>query len=539
MANYEATRAANALETKSQSQNGNDGNNGNGGNGNGNHGDGGNNKNGNPNENGRGVMPVARVCTYQDFMKCQPLNFKGTEGVIVGVDAAFAMTWRGLMKNNDLAAYTQRFQELALLCTRMVPEEEDRIDRQGHFKKDCPKLKNQNHGNKPVIPEARGKAYTIGRRDANPRSNVVTVTKKETEVKSKKKRLEDLPIIWRFRKVFPEDFPGLPPARQVEFQIDLVPGAAPMARALMTIGIHHTKPYTLRGGPSTKQGQSEDDDDEREMEPRPEPVRAATPPLRAASPRVRKRRERVVGFEETQNRGESMVERNSKGGRPSEEASRGNGSQNVNLPPLLAAHIGRSENGQPLQSSLTSVYGGQALPNNVGGNLPPNEDYPLPDGLKIPSHICSYDRKGDPDKFLHLFEAAIRMQKYQKAGSILDYEDLKAKFRLHFSQQKMFTKTHLAVHNIKQRENESTRAFITRYTDDTLQILGLHEDQRISSFIHGLRIRSLVEHLSTDLPSTYNGLMEKSYTWVEAREVATNGVSNDRRDSFKRPMKSS
>ncbi|GJW66319.1 hypothetical protein Tco_0120743 [Tanacetum coccineum] len=250
---------------------------------------------------------------------------------------------------------------------------------------------------------------------------------------------------------------------------------------------------------------SEDYDEEREMEPRPEPVRAVTPPLRAASPRVRRRRERVVGFEETQNRGESRVKRNSEGGRPSEEASRGNGSQNVNLPPLLAAHIGRSENGQPLQSSLTSVYGGQALPNNVGGNLPPNayglpsansdgkppigrsfanlpqgghvpltftngnilpqngfthpvnippnsypfytqpmytfpnmpayanpnstslfpnplgsvtpfvrwiEDYPLPDGLKMPSDIGSYDGKGDPNNFLHLFERSIRMQKW-------------------------------------------------------------------------------------------------------------------------------
>ncbi|GJX19324.1 reverse transcriptase domain-containing protein [Tanacetum coccineum] len=304
-----------------------------------------------------------------------------------------------------------------------------------------------------------------------------------------------------------------------------------------------------------------------------------------------------------------------------------------------AAHIGRSENGQPLQSSLTSAYEDQALSisNNEGGNLPPNahglpsansdgkppiggsfanlpqgghvpstftngnilpqngfthpanippnsypfytqpmytfpnmpayanpnstglfpnplgsvtpfvrwiEDYPLPDGLKMPSHIGSYDGKGDPDNFLHLFEGAIRMQKWlmpvachmftytlkdsariwwnsQKAGSILDYEDLKAKFRSHFSQQKKFTKTHLAVHNIKQRENESTRAFITRYTDDTLQILGLHEDQRISGFIHGLRTRSLVEHLSTDLPLTYKGLMEKTYTWVKAREVAT------------------
>ncbi|GKC59970.1 reverse transcriptase domain-containing protein [Tanacetum coccineum] len=117
------------------------------------------------------------------------------------------------------------------------------------------------------------------------------------------------------------------------------------------------------------------------------------------------------------------------------------------------------------------------------------------------SHIGSYDGKGDPDNYLHLFEGAIRMQKWvmpvachmftytlkdsariwwnsQKAGSILNYEDLKAKFRSHFSQQKKFTKTHLAVHNIMQREGESTRAFATRYTDDTLQILGLPEDQR-------------------------------------------------------------
>ncbi|GKA42723.1 putative reverse transcriptase domain-containing protein, partial [Tanacetum coccineum] len=34
-----------------------------------------------------------------------------------------------------------------------------------------------------------------------------------------------------FPEVFPEDLPGLPPARPVEFQIDLIPGAAPVARA--------------------------------------------------------------------------------------------------------------------------------------------------------------------------------------------------------------------------------------------------------------------------------------------------------------------
>ncbi|GJY97051.1 putative reverse transcriptase domain-containing protein [Tanacetum coccineum] len=60
---------------------------------------------------------------------------------------------------------------------------------------------------------------------------LANVTTKETEDKSEKKRLEDVPIVQDFPDVFPEDLPGLPPTRQVEFQIDLIPGAAPVARA--------------------------------------------------------------------------------------------------------------------------------------------------------------------------------------------------------------------------------------------------------------------------------------------------------------------
>ncbi|GKB28253.1 putative reverse transcriptase domain-containing protein [Tanacetum coccineum] len=464
LAAHEATHAANALEAENQSQNDSDGDNGNGENGNG--------GNGNPNENNRDARPVARECTYQDFMKCQPLNFKGTEGVVgaltwwnshkrtIGTKAAFAMSWRELMKlmteNNDLAAYTQRFQELTMMCTKMVSEEEDRVEkfigglldniqgnviaveptrlqdavriannlidqklkgyavknaenkrrlgcklhhegpytvrcgkcnkvrhltldckvtnstpstqrgqmvnqrvltcfeceRQGHYRSDCPKLKDQNYGNKAGnkngVGESRGKAYVLGEGDANPDSNVikgtfllnnyyasiifdsgtdrsfvsttfstllditpdtldisyaveladrrisetntilrgctlgllghpfnidlmpvklgsfdiiigmdwlanhhavivcdekimripfgdevliVQVMKKEIEDKSEEERLEDVPTEWDFSEVFPEDLPGLPPTRQVEFQIDLVPGAAPVARA--------------------------------------------------------------------------------------------------------------------------------------------------------------------------------------------------------------------------------------------------------------------------------------------------------------------
>ncbi|GJX69179.1 putative reverse transcriptase domain-containing protein [Tanacetum coccineum] len=49
--------------------------------------------------------------------------------------------------------------------------------------------------------------------------------------KSKGKRLEDVPVVQEFPEVFPEDLPGIPPTRQVEFRIDLVLGATPVARA--------------------------------------------------------------------------------------------------------------------------------------------------------------------------------------------------------------------------------------------------------------------------------------------------------------------
>ncbi|GJS38265.1 putative reverse transcriptase domain-containing protein [Tanacetum coccineum] len=56
------------------------------------------------------------------------------------------------------------------------------------------------------------------------------ITTKEAKDKSEGKRLEDVPIVRDFPEVFPEDLSGIPPARQVEFQIDLVPGTAHVAR---------------------------------------------------------------------------------------------------------------------------------------------------------------------------------------------------------------------------------------------------------------------------------------------------------------------
>ncbi|GJR73543.1 putative reverse transcriptase domain-containing protein [Tanacetum coccineum] len=126
---------------------------------------------------------------------------------------------------------------------------------QGHYRSDCPKIKNKSWETKQCSDASAG-AYALGgvqgdKGDKEKKSKLsiiscekaqrymekgcqlflAQVTVKENKDKSKEKQLEDVPTVRDFPEVFPEDLPGLPPTRQVEFQIDLVPGAAPVARA--------------------------------------------------------------------------------------------------------------------------------------------------------------------------------------------------------------------------------------------------------------------------------------------------------------------
>nr|GEV09977.1 putative ribonuclease H-like domain-containing protein [Tanacetum cinerariifolium] len=134
------------------------------------------------------LAQVVRECTYPDFLKCQPLNFKGTEGVV------------------ELTQWFKKIESVFNISNCIVACQ---------FKYAACTL--------------QGVALTWWN------SHVKTVTLEVAQAlpwKTLKKLMTDNQRRRdRNPKVFPEDLPGLPLTRQVEFRIDLVPGAAPVARA--------------------------------------------------------------------------------------------------------------------------------------------------------------------------------------------------------------------------------------------------------------------------------------------------------------------
>nr|GFA95230.1 hypothetical protein [Tanacetum cinerariifolium] len=181
-------------------------------------------------------MHTVRPCYYVNFMKCHPLNFKGTKGAVgltrwiekmesifnisgYAVENQKKMTdkycplgevkkleielWNLKVRDNNIPAFTNRFQKLALICTKFVSNETEKVDKStgntnatnnrssnepnprgngcfkcgnpGAFKRDCPKLNNKNEGN----GNAQGWVYAVGNAErngnaaGNPDSNVV------------------------------------------------------------------------------------------------------------------------------------------------------------------------------------------------------------------------------------------------------------------------------------------------------------------------------------------------------------------------------
>nr|GEV54359.1 hypothetical protein [Tanacetum cinerariifolium] len=231
---------------------------------------------------------------------------------------------------------------------------------------------------------------------------------------------------------------------------------------------------------------SEDYDEKREMEPRPERTREVTSPLRTRSPRVHRQRKKVVGFEEASNREGSRTGRSTK------------------------VHLGRNEKGKPLQSSLTSVHGGRQSLINIRGNILPNgmllsHHAPpfIPSSAHVPSGFVHTHANPNSQPFADIINGKTPSFPFQaQTGSIFSYKDLRQSFD----------------HTLASKRGSRRRTWQFKTSNK--------EKARVS------------ELSSLDLASTYKGLMEKTHTWIEAREVATNGAPNDLRDGFESLSKS-
>ncbi|GJX78752.1 hypothetical protein Tco_0326901 [Tanacetum coccineum] len=237
----------------------------------------------------RRPVQVARECTYPDFLKCQPLNFKGTEGVVTTIIKIYALFlqkkivldyleslqnpgvptlrdqpifkvkigWETKMNFTDWGVFVMRHMEFYMggkgedfycVFSDNPLEKEWQINA---LRKRCVSLILLSEANIRadrsfvstafssrivITPTALDHDYNVELADERIVVNYyywvcIISPQPKDEDKSKEKRLGDVPVVQEFPKVFPEDLPGIPPTRQVEFRINLVPGATPVARA--------------------------------------------------------------------------------------------------------------------------------------------------------------------------------------------------------------------------------------------------------------------------------------------------------------------
>ncbi|GJS95605.1 putative reverse transcriptase domain-containing protein [Tanacetum coccineum] len=212
------------------------------------------------------VSPSSR----RDFMKCKPLYFKGTEGVVELTQWFERMEIVFRISN---CSVENQMMATELMDKRVSTMAERQAENKRKF--ESTSQNNQNQQQQQNKRQNTGRAYTAGSGDKKPYggsrplcSNAITSMMEPNHINNQKgtgsgqkptcfecgvqghfqkecPRLKNNKgnhsnqagndrVLQRFQdfpEVFPEDLSGLPPTRQVEFQIDLVPGAAPVARA--------------------------------------------------------------------------------------------------------------------------------------------------------------------------------------------------------------------------------------------------------------------------------------------------------------------
>ncbi|GJW34971.1 reverse transcriptase domain-containing protein, partial [Tanacetum coccineum] len=164
---------------------------------------------------------------------------------------------------------------------------------------------------------------------------------------------------------------------------------------------------------------------------------------------------------------------------------------------------------------------------------------------RMPSHIKTYDGSGDPEDHLKIFQAAAKTERWAMPTwchmfnstltgndrvwfddlppeSIDGYDDLREAFLKNYLQQKKCIRDPIVLHNIKQRDGESTEDFIQRYKSESGNVKGAPECMRISGFVHGITNPELIKRFHEKIPKTVNEMMQVATSFLQGQEAALN-----------------
>ncbi|GKA46143.1 reverse transcriptase domain-containing protein [Tanacetum coccineum] len=171
---------------------------------------------------------------------------------------------------------------------------------------------------------------------------------------------------------------------------------------------------------------------------------------------------------------------------------------------------------------------------------------------RMPSHIKTYDGSEDPEDHLKIFQAAAKIERWAMptwchmfnstltgngrvwfddlpAESIDNYDDLKKAFLKNYLQQNKCIKDPIEIHNIKQRDGESTEDFVKKYKLESKDVKGAPECMRISGFVHGITNQELIKRLHDKIPKTVDEMMRVTTSFLRGVVAASN---HERKKSF-------
>nr|GEV49631.1 hypothetical protein [Tanacetum cinerariifolium] len=164
---------------------------------------------------------------------------------------------------------------------------------------------------------------------------------------------------------------------------------------------------------------------------------------------------------------------------------------------------------------------------------------------RMPSHIKTYDGSEDPQDHLKIFQAAAKTERWamptwcHKFNSTLTgnarvwfddlppesidtYHDLKKAFLKNYLQQKKYIKDPIELHNIKQRNRESTKDFVRRYNLENRDVKGVPECMRISGFVHGITNLELIKRFHDKIPIMVDEMMRVTTSSLRGEVAASN-----------------